>query len=446
MRKIISYEHLNENNWSVPALLSSTSKKVDGIALIDLVDINPSTFNQKNEAHENQIYTYIDLSSIDSSKGVITHPKKLYGGELPARATLTVQKGDILLSNTRPDSKTVAIVEEKYNGSIASNTFFVLRPKNKNGTAFILYFLLRSEGVQRDLGILAKGAAIPTLKMKEIKQFVLPIKNIKKIKYVEAERLYYKWFHMQSKKQSLSEVVESIFQKDRIDNTSKPIEKVLYQTIPYSALKSRFDVGYYLTSTTSVNWSYPIRPLSELAHKFRSGVTVASKYYQSSGTPYVRIKDLSNGKIILDESVYFDSALVKDNEKATLREGDILISKVGTIGKASLVSKELEGAITNQHITIVEVNQALIKPEYLLFYLQTTWAVSDLQKKAAGSAQQFIKLKDIKELAIPVPLLEEQEKIVNIIQEELQHNSDQKLKDEIRQFIQEFVQTRKENQ
>lgn len=437
--KVISYEYLNENDWSVPALLSSTNKRIDGIALIDLVEINPTTFNQKKEANDDQFYTYIDLSSIDSSKGIITNPKNLSGDQLPTRATLSVQTGDILLSNTRPDSNTIAIVEEKHNGSIASNTFFVLRTRDKKGLAFLLYFLLRSEGVQEELGILAKGTAIPTLKMKEIKQFTLPIKNFNERQSNEAKRLYYEWFNLQSRKRSLTEIVESIFKKERIYTASETAEKPLYKTIAYSNLESRFDVGYYLSPNPTVRWSYRLRPLSELAQNFRSGVSVASEHYKESGIPYVRIKDLSDGKILLNESVYVDSALADSNKKAILQEGDILISKVGTIGKVSLVSRELEGAITNQHITIVEVNKSVINPEYLLFYLQTSWAVLDLQKQSSGSAQQFIKLKDIKELAVPVPSLKEQQVIVRVIHENIEQNSVQALRKEIESFIQELL-------
>lgn len=94
-------------------------------------------------------YQYIDLSCIDSNKGLITTVKTIKGKDLPARARLKVKTGDILLATVRPEQNNIAIVTEAHNDSIVNNTFVVIRPESVPSEW--LYFLLRSEKVKRFL-------------------------------------------------------------------------------------------------------------------------------------------------------------------------------------------------------------------------------------------------------------------------------------------------------
>ncbi|SDZ79487.1 type I restriction enzyme, S subunit [Thalassobacillus cyri] len=151
---------------------------------------------------------------------------------------------------------------------------------------------------------------------------------------------------------------------------------------------------------------------------------------------------MKNGSISIDDAVYVseDFATINISNKAILQNENILISRVGTIGKSAFVTKELEGSVTNQHITIIQVDKNKLLPEYFNFYMQTPWAIEQLEQKATGAAQQFIRLKDIKELKVPVPELEEQQAIVSDISKQLQLNSDKELQEEIISFTKKLLQ------
>jgi len=75
-----------------------------------------------------------------------------------------------------------------------------------------------------------------------------------------------------------------------------------------------------------------------------------------------------------------------------------------------------------------------------VLYLNTSWATEQFNQRASGSAQQFIKLGDIKELIVPVPNLQKQQEIVNDIMEKISENRLDSLRKEIAEFTEELMQ------
>ncbi|OOE14027.1 restriction endonuclease subunit S [Fictibacillus arsenicus] len=441
MMKVMPYEILENKVWSINSLLTPVASNTEGTPLIDSVDVNPEKLDRKN-IKSNQLYTYIDLSAVSAEKGVIVDAKQFLGKDLPTRASLLVKEGDIILSTVRPERNLVAIIGKEFSGSIINNTFVVLRPKQGTNVSPLLYFILRSTEVRRNLVSLARGTAVPTIKISDLSLIHLPFLELDFEKVDRAQGLYDLWFKKQAKVKSLDTIIEDIFiakgMRSDSHDSSNVIKNSFYKILPYEDLEDRMDVGYYMTLTIGKQWSVPTLSLDSVSD-FRSGAAIPAKEYQENGVPYVRIKDLNESSILLDDMIYVKDDFSINNPKAVLNEGNVIISRVGTIGKAAIVDQRLDGSIANQHITIVDVDTKRLIPEYLNFYLQTSWAVNQLMQRAKGAAQQFIKLKDIKELQVPLPSLQEQQTIVNLIKEAIKSNSDDQLEKEIQTFTKELV-------
>lgn len=434
---ILPYDVLNKEDWSVEFLIATpqSEKQEEGITLGELVELNPSKVTKNNKLDPEKIYSYIDSHSVYADKGIILEPKSLHGKELPARATLRVQEGDIILSTVRPERNNVAIIDKRLCGSIVNTTFVVIRPKKE--ISELLYFLLRSAIVKDRLNLLARGTAVPIIKLKDLETFRLPVADFNETQIATAKRLYELWFKKQLNYMTLQEITEGILQQKGLVTTSSNLElETFYKTIPYEQLKDSFDVGSYFQDNLEVReWTVSVKPLKDLANAFRSGAAVPVNEYQSAGIPYIRIKNMNGGTISLDDMVFISKEVVDSNSKSIVMEGNILISRVGTIGKIALIDQVLKGSLANQHTTIVEVNRDTLLPEFLTLYLSTNWAASELQSKAAGAAQQFIKLSDIKELQVPVPTIEEQQEFVRSIHIKIEEVRDDKLQKEIDTFV-----------
>tara|TARA_R110002072_G_scaffold42064_13_gene118251 strand:- start:37520 stop:37993 length:474 start_codon:yes stop_codon:yes gene_type:complete len=97
------------------------------------------------------------------------------------------------------------------------------------------------------------------------------------------------------------------------------------------------------------------------------------------------------------------------NEKikgSELQEGDLLINLVGaSIGRSCLFEGYAGPANVNQAVGVVTLNEPLIA-KYLVQLLQTPQGQSFLTRHIVEAARANISLKNLRELAIPVPPLD----------------------------------------
>ena len=96
-------------------------------------------------------------------------------------------------------------------------------------------------------------------------------------------------------------------------------------------------------------------------------------------------------------------------------ENDILFSIAGALGKIAIVTKGILPANTNQALAIIRLNSPLVKHNYVLNYLKSDLIYLQFQKEKQGVAQLNLSLKNISELIIPLPSVEEQTAIVEIL-------------------------------
>ena len=99
----------------------------------------------------------------------------------------------------------------------------------------------------------------------------------------------------------------------------------------------------------------------------------------------------------------------------------------------------MEGSLANQHISIVRVNEKMIDPEFLVLYLNTHWASEQLEQKASGSTQRFIKLGDIKELKVPIPSMHIQEEIIKEVTYALKQMDNSVLEQEVDALVEAIL-------
>lgn len=89
--------------------------------------------------------------------------------------------------------------------------------------------------------------------------------------------------------------------------------------------------------------------------------------------------------------------------KLKIQEGDILISRSGTIGKVTYATKDLaENYIVSDDLVRIRVKDANLRA-YLLAYFTSSTALSLMLLDEYGSVQQHLQPRHIQEMLIPVP-------------------------------------------
>jgi type I restriction enzyme M protein len=99
-----------------------------------------------------------------------------------------------------------------------------------------------------------------------------------------------------------------------------------------------------------------------------------------------------------------------------LQDGDLLINStgVGTAGRVTLFKETKKHPfLADSHITILRLNKTKAQPDFVLYSLAGIYGFDGIEKMATGSGGQIeLGLATIKNLEIPLPAIEEQEKIV----------------------------------
>jgi type I restriction enzyme, S subunit len=120
-------------------------------------------------------FTYIDVSAIDNSLGVISAPSVLSAFDAPSRARKLVRTGTVIYSTIRPYLKNICVIEEAYSPEpIASTAFAVLHPfQSMPGKFFALYF--RSPEFVKYVESVQTGIAYPAINDKQFYSGLVPI-------------------------------------------------------------------------------------------------------------------------------------------------------------------------------------------------------------------------------------------------------------------------------
>ena len=98
-----------------------------------------------------------------------------------------------------------------------------------------------------------------------------------------------------------------------------------------------------------------------------------------------------------------------------IRRGDILFCLRGSLGKFGVVDRECKGAIASS-LVIVRPNEAVVR-DYVAHYFRSSIAADMISQYAGGAAQPNLSSKSLKAFRIPLPPLEEQQRIVAILDE-----------------------------
>ena len=124
---------------------------------------------------KNQVFCYIDLSSVDRDFHKITTVSEITNETAPSRAQQIVQINDILLGTTRPLLKRFCIIPEKYNGQICSTGYCVLRPVQTVVLPLWIYYQISLQRFYDYIEKYQKGASYPAISDSDVKRYKIPV-------------------------------------------------------------------------------------------------------------------------------------------------------------------------------------------------------------------------------------------------------------------------------
>lgn len=156
-----------------------------------------------------------------------------------------------------------------------------------------------------------------------------------------------------------------------------------------------------------------LRDISEVITKGTTPTTVGYAF-EESGINFIKVESI-------DEEGYFVAAKIAKisqecNEKlkrSQLKKGDILISIAGAIGRVAIVNDKVLPANINQALALVRIKDERLNLRYLKKILQSEYVTKQYEIQKQGVAQLNLSLKNVGDIVVPVPSIEDQQRIAN---------------------------------
>jgi type I restriction enzyme, S subunit len=134
------------------------------------------------------------------------------------------------------------------------------------------------------------------------------------------------------------------------------------------------------------------------------------KGYKIYGQEQVIKDDLTYGDYYIDETKY------KSLESCKIKEGDILVSLVGTYGKISVVPKIFEPGIINPRLMKISPDKNLVRPDFLKKLLQNSGAEIQMKNQSRGGTMDIVNVGIVRKIKIPIPPITLQNQFAERIQ------------------------------
>jgi len=200
-------------------------------------------------------------------------------------------------------------------------------------------------------------------------------------------------------------------------------DKMIYIVSSEEVKNNRCDTYYYQPKFEEVEKAvnkgkFEVKPLKDFITKIHYGASVKNEYVDE-GVPLLRILNLKPNKFELKNVVKLPETMKKNLGNAFVDEGDLLISRSGSVGIVSVVPKEAKGFAFGSFMIKFSLNEKVNK-YYISAWLNTKLQQLLIERDKIGAIQGNITIGTIEEFKIPLPPLSVQNKIAEEVKRRMQ--------------------------
>ena len=399
-------------------------------------------------------FCYIDIGSIDNKNQKLNPTDTTIAPDkAPSRARKLVDMGDILYSTVRPYLHNMCIIDREFpHIPIASTGFAVLTCHANLLNKYLFYYLMSPDfDAYANNTDNAKGVAYPAINDDRLYKALIPIPpvaeqhrivsaidsvNIPLCEYGSKEetlRILNTSFPENLKKSILQEAVQGKLAPQ--DPTDEPAEALLeriraekQRLIKEGKIKKdkhesvifRRDNSHYekrgseevcideeIPFEIPENWAW--------ARLSSASVSIADGDHQpppqvQSGIPFLVISNVSDGKTDFSNTRYVPKEYFNTLAEIRIPQcGDLLFTVTGSYGIVIPVQTERKFCF-QRHIALIKLS--CLSPKFMQLWLSSPLVYEQCRRAATGTAQKTVGLASLKGLLIPIPPLNEQERIV----------------------------------
>ena len=133
--------------------------------------------------------------------------------------------------------------------------------------------------------------------------------------------------------------------------------------------------------------------------------------------PYIKVKDMAPDKLLklTDNFEYIENETFNEISQYIVNKGDLIISIVGTIGLTNIIEYSLDNANLTENCAKITNLKKGYNVDYIYYFLNSKIGQNLIQESTVGAVQKKLPIKNIRDLNIPFPDFDIQNKIVDLL-------------------------------
>lgn len=327
-------------------------------------------------------------------------------------SSFLLEPGDVLVAMSGATTGKIGVVSEKDLPALFNQRVgrFVIKDSNRIAKSYLAQVAL-TKRFKQDLLIDAAGGAQPNVSGKNIEKIMIPLPSPQEQKKIA---------------NILTTVDDTIEKTTQIIEKTKELKKGLMQRLLTRGIGHK---KFKKTEIGEIPVEWEIKMLRDLCiGKAEYGANTSAIDKNDFLPRYIRITDITEDGKLRDST--WQSIERRSAEFYILKEGDFLFARSGaTVGKTYLYKKEDGDCAFAGYLIRFKPNQTVFSPDFLFHYTRSSNYYNWVKAMLRAGAQPNINAKEYSNMKVPLPPIEEQKRIVailNSIDDEIEKESNHK--------------------
>ena len=301
-----------------------------------------------------------------------------------------IQKGDILLSGTGTIGRTALVSEIPSNWNVKEG-IYVITPIVELINAQFLIYLIQSDQMHNQILAKADGSTVSSISMASLRKILIPIPPL-------------------PIQQEIVSILDSFTQLQAELEAELEVRRTQYEYYRNQLLNAKEINGKWLMNGVEVEW----KTLGEVCKFVRGpfGGAIKKDCFVPSGYAIYEQQHAIYGNT--DIRYFISDEKFKELKRFEVLPGDLIMSCSGTMGKIAIIPVNAPKGVINQALLKLSVKNE-IGSKYLKYYFEDT-ITQQMNDDARGGAIKNVASVDVlKKIKIPIPPIEEQNRIVEVL-------------------------------